>query len=159
MDIADTFKQKIEEQVIASMGTLFPAEELRTMIEVAIQKFFKESEVFSISTGQRDYWARSETKDTVRFKISPFEVIVFSKVQRIVSGVVDTYFNEEGEKIKAELTKALDNDGEFQGRASANIATMAATVQRVKTMEAIEFANIQLRADIRNRLNDQNAYF
>ena len=150
----EAFRKRIEETVIANMGSLLPEEQLVSMIKTAIDKFFAPSEQVTVTRIYDSYCAPSNSDAAkVSLKVSPFEYIVFKKLQPLVEGAVSSYFEENRTSLAEELKKCLSADQEIQGSMALGMTLLAERQQRLQLAQALLTANHDLRNDLLTRLN------
>lgn len=151
-------KTRIETMVINSMAAIFPEDELKALVDKAIEKFFTPSETFKIHEGKANWQGGSYNKEETHasFGLSPFETLVWSKVFSISKKVVDEYFEKESQNLKAKLEERFAADTGFSGKVSDNIASMATIIQQRQTDYAIGLASMNVMNDVRTIFNRNN---
>lgn len=150
----EAFRKRIEENVISNMGAMLPEEQLTAMVKQAIDKFFTQSEHITVSQIHHSfgYIHPDNAKAKASLKVSPFEYIVFSKLQPLVSQSVDRFFEEHRESLLKDLVECLKGDTENQSGMALSMTMLAERQQRLQLGQALMLANNDLRNDIRNRL-------
>lgn len=102
----EMFTKKVQETAIATMGQLFPQEQLEKLVADAVERFFEPTEIFQSGTrlqGDRHAWG--DQIATTGVKASTFEVLVWQALVPKVQQALSKALQEK----EAELDQAAAN--------------------------------------------------
>jgi len=119
ISISEGFNEKVTQKVRDVFLDLLPEDAFTDLVNKEVSAFFEESAEFTITKGNNGGYNRPSTPDTIGGKVSPFRLIVWEAVNKMVRDKIqahlhsdkfrtDVTYNEFGQQQVEELNEFMD---------------------------------------------------
>jgi len=143
----DDLKKRIAEDVQSKFGSMIPPEVFEDMIEQSVRKFFESTtETFRVT---RVNYASSE----VETSLSPFQIIVWSKLRDIVRPALDKWFGEKQEEITKMMEEALQTNTNYGATLNSAVGPMVTGMAQVQALAAMRQATYPYQLQVAQTLS------
>lgn len=99
----EDLRKRVEENAVATMGALMPAEHLSQLVNASIDKFFNDAEAYELFSTENSSYGYTSSQTKAKVKCTPFDLIVWRKIQPIITKYLDEILSSENNEITASL--------------------------------------------------------
>lgn len=99
----EDLRKRVEENAVATMGALMPPEHLSQLVNASIDKFFNDTEAYELYGTDNNSYGYTSSQTKAKVKCTPFDLIVWRKIQPIVVDYLNEILGNEDNEIKASL--------------------------------------------------------
>lgn len=134
---SNKLKERINAKISEMMADLITEEELATMVEAAVAKFFEP--VFDKNTLRLDRQNARYYDETIKadFKISILETMVWDRVTPLAQSAISKYFKAETETLVSAGQEVIDSTVKQN---YDKITALASNMQQFQAIRALENA-------------------
>ena len=134
---SNKLKERINAKITEMMADLITEEELATMVEAAVAKFFEpvfHADTLRVETGNGRYYDKFLRADC---KISILEAMVWDHVIPLARTAIGEYFKAEAEGLKSAGQEVVDNTVKQN---YGKLTELASSMQQFQAIRALENA-------------------
>lgn len=149
------FKQRVQDHVLNTFGSLIPQEQFEQMVNAEIKSFFEGKTEIQITKVESSY--SSGRVEALKTNLTPFRAVVYAAVLKMVGSQLDTFFTSEHAPVKKMIQELIEIP-ELQEAQVSEAQRLMMAMAGMMFKNVMENANLQATYSLAQAFRNRNMW-